>query len=129
MSPKRVAYHEGAIADVKSEVAWYQRRSPKAALDFIEELHRAAETIREAPERWPIGKNNTRRGFLLWRFPIRHHIFRARFGSHNLGRRSRQQTTGVLGASPVTEQLNHTLPEIEYRRCDSQRRASPFTTL
>jgi toxin ParE1/3/4 len=66
-----VEYHQGASADVKSAVAWYQKQkhSLKAALDFIEELHRAADTIREAPERWPIGKNNTRR-FLLWRFPF-----------------------------------------------------------
>ena len=69
MSAERVEYHQGAIADVKSAVAWYQKHSPKAALDFIEEMHRAAETIREAPERWPPGKNDTRR-FLLWRFPF-----------------------------------------------------------
>jgi len=69
MRDKRVEYHEGASADVKSAVAWYQKRSPKAALDFIEELGRAAETIRESPDRWPLGKNNTRR-FLLWRFPF-----------------------------------------------------------
>ena len=69
MSPKRVEYHQGAIADLKSAVAWYRRRSRKAALDFIEELHRAADTIREAPLRWPTGKNNTRR-FPLWRFPF-----------------------------------------------------------
>ena len=69
MSAKRVEYHQGAIADVKSAVAWYQKRSRKAALDFIEELNRATETIREAPERWPSGKNNTKR-FLLWRFPF-----------------------------------------------------------
>ena len=69
MSGKRVEYHQGASADVRSAVAWYRQRSPKVALDFIEELHRAAETIREAPDRWPIGKNNTRR-FLLWRFPF-----------------------------------------------------------
>jgi plasmid stabilization system protein ParE len=69
MSAKRVEYHQGAIADVKSAVAWYQKRSPKAALDFIEELHRAADTIGEAPERWPAGRHDTRR-FLLWRFPF-----------------------------------------------------------
>ena len=69
MSAKRVEYHQGAIADVKSAVAWYQKRSPKVALDFIAELHRAADTILQAPERWPLGKNNTRR-FLLWRFPF-----------------------------------------------------------
>jgi toxin ParE1/3/4 len=69
MTAKRVEYHQGAIADVKSAVAWYQERSPKAASDFIEELRHAVETIGEAPERWPLGKNNTRR-FLLWRFPF-----------------------------------------------------------
>ncbi|PYX79270.1 MAG: hypothetical protein DMG70_28565 [Acidobacteria bacterium] len=42
---------------------------PKRAVDFIEELRRAVDTIREAPERWPLGKNNARR-FLLWRFPF-----------------------------------------------------------
>jgi len=68
MSVKRIEYHQGASADVKSAVDWYRQRSPKVALDFIEELHRAADTIREAPERWPIGENDTRR-FLLWRFP------------------------------------------------------------
>jgi toxin ParE1/3/4 len=69
MSRRRVVYHEGARADVKSAVAWYQERSPRAALDFIEELHQAARIIRKAPDRWPLGKNNTRR-FLLWRFPF-----------------------------------------------------------
>ena len=69
MRARRVEYHQGAIADVKNAVAWYRQRNPKVALDFIEELHRAADLIREAPERWPIGKNNTRR-FLLWRFPF-----------------------------------------------------------
>jgi integrase len=45
MSAKRIEYHQGATSDAKSAVAWYQKHSPKAALDFIEELYRAAETI------------------------------------------------------------------------------------
>jgi plasmid stabilization system protein ParE len=69
MNVSSVRYHQGASADVKSAVVWYLQRSPKAAADFVEELDRAVDTIREAPERWPIGKNNTRR-FLLWRFPF-----------------------------------------------------------
>lgn len=69
MSAKRVEYHQGALADVKSAVAWYRKRSPRAASDFVEELRRATDTIRETPERWPLGKDDTRR-FLLWRFPF-----------------------------------------------------------
>jgi plasmid stabilization system protein ParE len=69
MSAERVEYHQGAASDVIGAVAWYRERSTTAALEFIEELHRAIDTIREAPDRWPLGKNNTRR-FLLWRFPF-----------------------------------------------------------
>src|SRR6201993_4089594 len=98
MSAKRVEYHQGAISDVKSAVAWYRKRSPKAALNFIEELHRAADTICEAPESWPLGKNNTRR-FLLWRFPFS--IIYSEIRSHNLGCCSRQQATGILDTPPV----------------------------
>jgi hypothetical protein len=39
MSAKRVEYHQGAIADIKSAVFWYEKHSRKAALDFIEELN------------------------------------------------------------------------------------------
>jgi toxin ParE1/3/4 len=46
-----------------------EKRSRKAALDFIEELDRATQTISEEPGRWSAGKNDTRR-FLLWRFPF-----------------------------------------------------------
>jgi plasmid stabilization system protein ParE len=69
MSIRRVRYHQGAAADVKSAVAWYRKRSPKATADFVEELGRAVNTIRETPQRWPMGKSHTRR-FLLWRFPF-----------------------------------------------------------
>jgi toxin ParE1/3/4 len=69
MSARHVEYHQDAVGDVKSAVAWYQKRSRKAVLDFVEELRRAADTICDAPERWPLGKSNTRR-FLLWRFPF-----------------------------------------------------------
>ncbi len=69
MVAKSVRYHQGASADVKSAVAWYRKGSPKAAWDFIAELDRAAATIREGPDRWLLGRGNTRR-FLLWRFPF-----------------------------------------------------------
>src|SRR5947207_15431566 len=99
MSAKPVEYHQGAIADIKEAVAWYRKRSPKAALDFIQELRRATETIREAPERWPLGKNNTRR-FLLWRFPFSI-SYSEQESAITLGGRSRQQAAGLLGTSPL----------------------------
>jgi len=69
MGVKPVEYHEGAAADVRNAVAWYRERSRAAAVDFVQELQRAVDTIVAAPERWPAGKHNTRR-FLLWRFPF-----------------------------------------------------------
>ena len=56
MSASSVDYHRDAIVDIRSAVAWYQQRSPKAALDFIEELNRATSTIRELPSAGQVEK-------------------------------------------------------------------------
>jgi toxin ParE1/3/4 len=69
MSAKRVEYHQGAIADVKSAVAWYRKRSRKVASGFHRRTGSRRRHNPRRPERWPIGNNNTRR-FLLWRFPF-----------------------------------------------------------
>ena len=34
--------------------------------------------------------------------PVCHHLFRTKIRSHNLGRRPRQQATGVLGRAPLS---------------------------
>src|ERR1700722_317302 len=68
MSGKRVEFDSGAAEDVRTAIAWYRERSPRAASEFIEELNRATATIQEAPSRWALQKDNTRR-FPLWRFP------------------------------------------------------------
>jgi toxin ParE1/3/4 len=69
MNGKRIEFESGAIEDVDAAFAWYRERSPKTALDFIDELTRATATIQEAPGRWPLQKRDTRR-FPLWRFPF-----------------------------------------------------------
>ena len=69
MNLNRVEYHEGAARDVRSAASWYRERSPKAALDLIDELNRATQIIAKVPDRWPAGRSGTRR-FLLWRFPF-----------------------------------------------------------
>jgi toxin ParE1/3/4 len=69
MSGKRIEFELGASEDVKAAVAWYRKRSRRAASEFIEELNRATATIQEAPSRWALQIDNTRR-FPLWRFPF-----------------------------------------------------------
>lgn len=99
MSAARVNSHEGAAADVKSAVDWYRERSARAASAFIEELARATELIREAPARWPMGKNRTRR-FLLSRFPFSIIYSEEEGRGYDLGRRPCQPPPGVLEEPP-----------------------------
>jgi len=56
MNANRVEYHEGAAADVRQALAWYQKQNRKVTLDFLEELYRATRILWEAPERLPTGK-------------------------------------------------------------------------
>lgn len=69
MAVKRLEYHQSAVEDVRSAVNWYLEHSQKAALDLVEELRRAGDTILKSPGRWPAAPHQTRR-FLLWRFPF-----------------------------------------------------------
>lgn len=87
MGAKRIEYHQGASADVKSAVAWYVERSPKAALDFLEELNRASDVIHRAPERWPGGKerHKTLRALAI---SVHCNLLRARIRDYDLGRGS-----------------------------------------
>jgi len=86
MSAKRVAYHEGAIADVKSAVAWYQKRSSKAALDFIEELQRATR-YNPSSARTLADRKEQHQTIPALAVPVCRHLFRKRLRSHDLGRR------------------------------------------
>ena len=69
MGSKRVEFESGAREDVRAAVVWYRERSESAALEFVEELKRAVAIIEDAPSRWALRKDNTRR-FPLWRFPF-----------------------------------------------------------
>ena len=101
MGAKEIDYHKEATADVKNAVDWYLERSPKAAVDFIQELERAIETIREAPDRWPIGRNGTRR-FLLTEISFCNHLLGTGIHHHDLGRSPRKQATWVLDGPAVS---------------------------
>ena len=100
MSVKRVEFHQGASADVKNAVAWYRKRSPKAALDFIEEL---GSSYRHDPrDTRPLADGKEQHGTIpALAISVLHYLFRTRVRGYNLGRRSRQPTAGVLGSPPV----------------------------
>ena len=69
MPQREVAFHPAAVEEALAAATWYAERSDSAAVGFLNELDRAVEHIAEAPERWPIYVEGTRR-FLLGRFPF-----------------------------------------------------------
>jgi plasmid stabilization system protein ParE len=65
----RVSFHPAAAAEVERAQAWYEERSVLAAAGFLQELTRAVQRIRAAPERYPIAEHGTRR-ILLEQYPF-----------------------------------------------------------
>ena len=63
-----VEIHEEAAAEHDASFDWYLQRSEDAALAFDREVDHALADIKQAPQRWPIGANSTRR-FVLRKFP------------------------------------------------------------
>jgi plasmid stabilization system protein ParE len=94
----KVEYHEGASRDVKSAVAWYQERSAKAALDFIGELRRAADTIRSSPGS-VAARQEQHKTIPTLAISFLNHLLGSSRRNHNLGCCPWQQAAGVLGAA------------------------------
>lgn len=65
----RVSFHPAAAAEVERAQAWYEERSVLAAAGFLQELTRAVQRIRAAPERYPAAEHGTRR-ILLDQYPF-----------------------------------------------------------
>ncbi len=63
-----VEIHEKAAAEYDAAFDWYLQRSSDAASEFDKEVNQALANIIQAPRRWAIGANSTRR-FLLRKFP------------------------------------------------------------
>jgi hypothetical protein len=91
MRANRVECHEGAAADLRQALAWYQKQNFQVGEDFIEEPNRAAEVIRKTPERWPISSNNSCRPALA--LSIYHHLFTEAIDDHDLGCCTREPKT------------------------------------
>lgn len=64
-----VRFHPAAAAEVDRAQAWYEERSVFAAAGFLQELTRAVQRIRAAPERHPPAEHGTRR-LLLEQYPF-----------------------------------------------------------
>ena len=69
MAAKHVEIHPEALAELKSAIGWYMKRSQPAAVRFSGAVDNALQLIREAPQQWPAGDYATRR-FVLQRFPF-----------------------------------------------------------
>jgi plasmid stabilization system protein ParE len=59
--------HEAEI-ELWEAVAYYEEKASGLGLDFASEIERSLEILREAPERWSLRPDGTRR-FLTQRFP------------------------------------------------------------
>ena len=68
MTVKSVEFHPEAAQEAQAATEWYLLRSVRAAEGFVRELERAVGSVADAPDRWPIFIEGTRR-FLLRRFP------------------------------------------------------------
>src|SRR4051812_47276820 len=65
----RVRFHPAAAAEVERAQAWYEDRSVLAAAGFLQELTRAIQRMRIAPERHPVAEHGTRR-IVLEQYPF-----------------------------------------------------------
>jgi len=66
---KPLEFHPEAEREYLAALAWYQERSPAAAISFESEFDRALRTIQDAPNRWPIYLAGCRR-YIVHQFPF-----------------------------------------------------------
>src|SRR5256885_11080949 len=69
MASKPLEFHPKAEQEYLAALAWYQERSLVAAIGFESTFERAINTIREAPQRWPVYLSGCRR-YILHQFPF-----------------------------------------------------------
>ena len=67
MLPSR--FFEEAAEEIEKERRWYRERSESAESAFLRELDHAIASVSEAPQRWPVHIENTRR-YVFPTFPF-----------------------------------------------------------
>ncbi|MFQ5724112.1 MAG: type II toxin-antitoxin system RelE/ParE family toxin [Terriglobia bacterium] len=75
---KDLEFHPDAAAELLAAEEWYAARSIVASRSFIQESTRGFHRLQEAPERWPMSEDGTRR-VVYGRFPFSV-IYRVRVG-------------------------------------------------
>jgi plasmid stabilization system protein ParE len=54
-------FHPAAIEEAGAAARWYRERTPLAATRFVNELNEVIDRIMEAPQRWRLGAEGTRK--------------------------------------------------------------------
>jgi plasmid stabilization system protein ParE len=65
----RIELHPEAVDEARATREWYAARDERAATWFLQELEDAIARIAEAPQRWRLFRDGTRR-YPLRRFPF-----------------------------------------------------------
>jgi hypothetical protein len=66
---KQIKIHSEAYLEINAAKQWYESQSEGLGDQFVDEVDRAIECIRELPESWPVYMSGTRR-FFVHRFPF-----------------------------------------------------------
>jgi plasmid stabilization system protein ParE len=66
---KDLEFHPDAAAELLAAEQWYAERSIVASRSFIQESNLVFDRLQEAPERWPMSEDGTRR-VLFGLFPL-----------------------------------------------------------
>jgi plasmid stabilization system protein ParE len=68
---RNVEVHPAVYVEMENARAWYESQRVNLGNDFLAEVDRAIESIRESPDLWPVyyGESGVRR-MLLHRFPF-----------------------------------------------------------
>jgi len=69
MASKPLRFHPQAEQEYLTVLAWYEERSPIAAINFENAFGQGIERIREAPQRWPTYIDDFRK-YTLRQFPF-----------------------------------------------------------
>lgn len=69
MAALPVEFHFEAAAETAAAAAWYRERGESAGIAFLAELDHAVFQVAQAPARWPLYIEGTRR-YLFRRFPF-----------------------------------------------------------